>query len=998
MALTKLTTPEQFDFSDLNTALQLPTGTTLERPTSPSTGEWRYNTDEKYVEFWDGSAWRQIDTEGASIGDPSENFNVSTYFGQGATQKVDAQFNEAASFLGTTSRIDITSPIGQSLSNENDDFSVSLWVSFNSITSSAGAFNGAIAGNNAVNIYSSFAIYAYGHASGLSLAMERYFNDTGYYHSSWTTAAPFTAVINTWYNIVTTYVGSTKTVTHYVDGTSVGSYTLDTNAGARTMNPVNSFGSYNGSSSGLAGKLDQIRIFNTALTATEAEDCYTDETTTTAASLNFPVGAGCVAAYPLDGDTSDLSDNYPGSEFNIGYTGLRFSPDLVWIKKVNSASSSNHMIFDTVRGPATNLDILYPDLSNASDPGNSIYLADTISAGFTVGSSAYTGGTGDSLVAYSWKGGGAPDTDNLAGVGAVPTPGSAKIDGANSTDTLTGTIAAKRMSVNTASGFSIVRYDGNGLQNATVDSGLQTQSNLVIIKNINQADAWFVGSTELSTNNFLELNEPTDATTNSDLNYTINAKTIEFTSASPHDMFNENGENYIMYSFQNINGYQRVDTYTGSSDEYGPIIYTTSDGTSSGTDGFEPAFVMIKCTNFGSNTDWVIFDNKRNLGNLRRDFIYANSSAAEATAETLSINFYSNGFQPIGSDGTHNASGKTYLYLAIGADPYTTTPSATNSFGLTLNTSPATDYSVFTTFKPENSWIKGYTNSAIALAWGQYDLLRGSGVSLQSDNSGAESDYYYHGSGNLAMLFTDGGYLQPPITNNNVNSTSHDYISYFWRLGGKQTINNDGTSTSVVTANPASGCSIAILNQPDTTARNFGHGLDGVPEMMILKRLESSDDWNVYHSALGNGTRISMNESNAKVIGTGVWDSTTPTSDVFYLQNQTGGYHICYLFRSITGVQSVGSYEGNQATGVDNQIDFGFAPRFVLIKNADSGGSQWMLFDSARTNGYALYVNDTGIEQDHTADLTLSSQGLRFGSTNINVNQSGDTYIYLAIA
>ena len=57
-----------------------------------------------------------------------------------------------------------------------------------------------------------------------------------------------------------------------------------------------------------------------------------------------------------------------------------------------------------------------------------------------------------------------------------------------------------------------------------------------------------------------------------------------------------------------------------------------------------------------------------------------------------------------------------------------------------------------------------------------------------------------------------------------------------------------------------------------------------------------------------------------------------------------------------------------------------------------------MLFDSARTNGYALYVNGTGIEQDHTADLTLSSQGLRFGSTNIDVNQSGDTYIYLAIA
>ena len=47
MAITKIGTPELFDFSATNTALQLPTGTTLERPTSPSAGQWRFNTDEK---------------------------------------------------------------------------------------------------------------------------------------------------------------------------------------------------------------------------------------------------------------------------------------------------------------------------------------------------------------------------------------------------------------------------------------------------------------------------------------------------------------------------------------------------------------------------------------------------------------------------------------------------------------------------------------------------------------------------------------------------------------------------------------------------------------------------------------------------------------------------------------------------------------------------------------------------------------------------------------
>ena len=44
MATTKITNPDLFDLESLNTALKLPSGTTAQRPTSPSTGEWRYNT------------------------------------------------------------------------------------------------------------------------------------------------------------------------------------------------------------------------------------------------------------------------------------------------------------------------------------------------------------------------------------------------------------------------------------------------------------------------------------------------------------------------------------------------------------------------------------------------------------------------------------------------------------------------------------------------------------------------------------------------------------------------------------------------------------------------------------------------------------------------------------------------------------------------------------------------------------------------------------------
>ena len=48
MATTKITTPDLFDLSTVNTALRLPNGSTGNRPSSPSNGEWRYNTTLKY--------------------------------------------------------------------------------------------------------------------------------------------------------------------------------------------------------------------------------------------------------------------------------------------------------------------------------------------------------------------------------------------------------------------------------------------------------------------------------------------------------------------------------------------------------------------------------------------------------------------------------------------------------------------------------------------------------------------------------------------------------------------------------------------------------------------------------------------------------------------------------------------------------------------------------------------------------------------------------------
>ena len=91
MATTKITSPDLFNLESLNTALKLPSGTTAERPTSPSTGEWRYNTTTNLVEFWDGGAWRDLQSENIPP-TPSEHFIAVTWTGDGTVRDIPTGF------------------------------------------------------------------------------------------------------------------------------------------------------------------------------------------------------------------------------------------------------------------------------------------------------------------------------------------------------------------------------------------------------------------------------------------------------------------------------------------------------------------------------------------------------------------------------------------------------------------------------------------------------------------------------------------------------------------------------------------------------------------------------------------------------------------------------------------------------------------------------------------------------------------------------------------
>ena len=87
MAITKITKTELLELTSTTGAVRLPSGTTAERPsTNLNAGDFRFNTDDNKVEYYDGSNWFQIDDEGLPAV-PSENFNTVIYTGDGGTSR-----------------------------------------------------------------------------------------------------------------------------------------------------------------------------------------------------------------------------------------------------------------------------------------------------------------------------------------------------------------------------------------------------------------------------------------------------------------------------------------------------------------------------------------------------------------------------------------------------------------------------------------------------------------------------------------------------------------------------------------------------------------------------------------------------------------------------------------------------------------------------------------------------------------------------------------------
>jgi hypothetical protein len=650
-----------------------------------------------------------------------------------------------------------------------------------------------------------------------------------------------------------------------------------------------------------------------------------------------------------DGTATNVTYAYDGTAANVTYQeATNFSPDLIWIKNRDS-SGENHQLTDIVSGFGK---VLYSNLTIAQVGSDDSYYTE-FSNGFSV-NTANNNISNNNYAAWCFNAG----TDAAA---------------SNTDGSINSTVKA-----NQDAGFSIVKYTAGGT--ATVGHGLSQAPELIITKNLDTSEQWFVYAEPVGTQKFLGLNTTSAATSNSGVYTNIGSSTFTNNISST-------SRTYINYCFHSVDGFQKVGSYTGNGSANGTIVETE----------FEPAFVMIKRTD-GTAGNWFIFDNKRSAVNERDDFLHPNSSAAETTnSAAYSVDFLSNGFQIKGIGDQINGNNGTHIYLAIAADPDTTTPTVENSFDVVTYTGNDSTQDIETDFKPDLVWIKRRTSSEPHAI---YDSIRGINKQLSSDSAGAEATNSSPYEGFTA--FNDNGFTVG--NNGGTNRAPNDYVAWCWKAGDHDDnlpqINTEGTIDSVVSVNDAAGFSI-VKYTGTGSASDFGHGLSSAPELIIIKNLDDGTrDWIVHPSSQGDNKYLILNGTNA--INTSSIRIQSVNSTVVNIGTNTevnanGQDFICYCFTSITGYQKVGSYSGSNSPIT---ITTGFQPRFVLIKRTDTSGNSWVIIDSVRGigSGADALFPDLSAAESSGWNTDFISTGFTISSNESYISASGGTYIYLAIA
>ena len=224
-----------------------------------------------------------------------------------------------------------------------------------------------------------------------------------------------------------------------------------------------------------------------------------------------------------------------------------------------------------------------------------------------------------------------------------------------------------------------------------------------------------------------------------------------------------------------------------------------------------------------------------------------------------------------------------------------------------------------------------------------------------------------------------------------------------------------GSIQSKISTNSTSGFSIVQWTGTGSTA-TIGHELGSKPELIIIKNLDSTTDWRVFHHKIPGtlGTRsVRLNNTDYYNSDNSHFNDTAPGDSVITLGSSTstngnGTRYVAYCYKGITGFSRFGSYVGN---GNDDGtfIYTGFKPAFFIFKRIDAGSENWAFLDEARSyhnvGNHTLAANSANAESSFgggesvdgaSNKVDIVSNGIKIREASAYNNTNGATYLYIA--
>ena len=515
--------------------------------------------------------------------------------------------------------------------------------------------------------------------------------------------------------------------------------------------------------------------------------------------------------------------------------------------------------------------------------------------------------------------------------------------------------------------FDVLTYTGDGTNGREIAHNLGGTVGSIFVKKTNVSREWAVYHRGVGATHYGVINNADPFYDQVTLWNDTEPTSTHFT-VGYNNSVNTNGDTYVAYIFAHNDG----DGGFGP-DGDADIIKCGSAPASAATDidlGFEPQWIMIKRTD--GTGDWQMFDTMRGLFAVsspddRR--LKANTSDAEAGSGSSNFLYPT----PTGFHiNTNFFGGGPYIYIAIRRG--TKVPeSATEVFAINTGTGTIPTY------------VSGFP----------VDMSINRQPSVVVDNrTGTRL------TGNKRL-----------VTNSTAAQTSDNAFVYDYMDGWSESYANSTHYSWMWKRAPGFFDVVAYTGDSPGAigVQTISHNLGVAPEMIWLKRRNSTGGWGVLATALGTvdsgGTEVGQStylNEDSQFNASGLWGApyVAPTSTEFTVRgstpNASGGTYIAYLFASLDGISKVGSV--SHTSGSATNVDCGFTSgaRFILLKVTDSSGS-WFVYDTTRGivagNDARLKLDSTAAENTGNDDIDPLSSGFTITST-----VSTGNYIFYAIA